>query len=98
LKTKTKLKGNDIEVVHESNENANIVVVNTCGFIDMAKQESIDTILNYSEAKTNGDIEKLYVTGCLSQRYKEDLAKEIPEVNAWFGTMDLPYAKTLCLS
>jgi len=85
------LKGNDIEVVHESNEDANIVVVNTCGFIDMAKQESIDTILQYADAKSSGDIEKLYVTGCLSQRYKDDLATEIPEVNAWFGTMDLPF-------
>ncbi len=85
------LKGNDIKVVHESNDNANIVVVNTCGFIDMAKQESIDTILNYADAKTKGDIEKLYVTGCLSQRYKDDLKQEIPEVNAWFGTMDLPF-------
>jgi len=85
------LKGNDIEVAHESNADANIVVVNTCGFIDMAKQESIDTILDYADAKTKGDIEKLYVTGCLSERYKEDLSKEIPEVNAWFGTMDLPF-------
>jgi len=85
------LKGNDIAVAHESNADANIVIVNTCGFIDMAKQESIDTILSYADAKTKGDIEKLYVTGCLSQRYKDDLAKEIPEVNAWFGTMDLPF-------
>jgi len=85
------LKGNDIEVAHESNADANIVIVNTCGFIDMAKQESIDTILDYADAKTKGDIEKLYVTGCLSERYKDDLAKEIPEVNAWFGTMDLPF-------
>jgi len=85
------LKGNDIEVAHESNADANIVVVNTCGFIDMAKQESIDTILDYADAKTKGAIEKLYVTGCLSERYKEDLSKEIPEVNAWFGTMDLPF-------
>jgi len=85
------LKGNDIAVAHESNADANIVIVNTCGFIDMAKQESIDTILQYADAKTSGDIEKLYVTGCLSQRYKDDLKKEIPEVNAWFGTMDLPF-------
>lgn len=86
------LKGNDIQVAHESNEpDSNIVIVNTCGFIDMAKQESIDTILNYAQAKSDGDIEKLYVTGCLSQRYKDDLSAEIPEVNAWFGTMDLPF-------
>jgi len=85
------LKGNDIQVAHESDPDANIVIVNTCGFIDMAKQESIDTILDYADAKTKGDIEKLYVTGCLSERYKKDLSKEIPEVNAWFGTMDLPF-------
>lgn len=86
------LKGNDIEVQHESSEpDSNIVIVNTCGFIEMAKQESIDTILQYAEAKSEGDIEKLYVTGCLSHRYKEDLKNEIPEVDAWFGTMDLPF-------
>ena len=66
------LRGNDIEVAHESDEDdSNIVVVNTCGFIDVAKQESIDTILHYAQAKTAGQIDKLYVTGCLSQRYKE---------------------------
>lgn len=86
------LKGNDIEVAHESNEgDANVVVVNTCGFIDVAKQESIDTILHYAQAKTEGVIEKLYVTGCLSERYKDDLREGIPEVNAWFGTLDLPF-------
>ncbi len=86
------LKGNDIAVTHESDtEEANIVVVNTCGFIDVAKQESIDTILHYASVKTKGEIEKLYVTGCLSQRYKDDLEKEIPEVDAYFGTLDLPF-------
>ncbi|MEZ4886279.1 MAG: 30S ribosomal protein S12 methylthiotransferase RimO [Chitinophagales bacterium] len=86
------LKGNDIAVTHESDTaDANIVVVNTCGFIDVAKQESIDTILHYASAKTQGSIEKLYVTGCLSQRYKDDLEKEIPEVDAYFGTLDLPF-------
>ncbi|MGB1241941.1 MAG: 30S ribosomal protein S12 methylthiotransferase RimO [Chitinophagales bacterium] len=86
------LKGNDIAVTHESDtEDANIVVVNTCGFIDVAKQESIETILHYASVKTQGDIEKLYVTGCLSQRYKDDLEKEIPEVDAYFGTLDLPF-------
>lgn len=85
------LKANDIEVEHQSEkQDSNIIVINTCGFIDLAKQESIDTILQYSEEKKQGNIEKLYVTGCLSQRYKEDLEKEIPEVDAFFGTMDLP--------
>lgn len=85
------LKGNGMEVAHEKGKDANIVVVNTCGFIDVAKQESIDTILNFAAAKTEGEIEKLYVTGCLSQRYKDDLEKEIPEVDAYFGTLDLPF-------
>lgn len=86
------LKGNEIAVTHESDkDDANIVVVNTCGFIDLAKQESIDTILHYASVKNQGDIEKLYVTGCLSQRYKDDLEKEIPEVDAYFGTLDLPF-------
>lgn len=72
-------------------EDPNVVIVNTCGFIDLAKQESIDTILNFAEAKKEGEIEKLYVTGCLSQRYKDDLETEIPEVDAYFGTFDLPF-------
>ena len=66
-----------------------VVVINTCGFIDNAKQESIDTILRYVDAKNEGLVEKVYVTGCLSQRYHEDLEKEIPEVDGWFGTRDL---------
>lgn len=86
----TQLKGNDFDVVHESNDDANIIIVNTCGFIDLAKEESINTILKYADAKTKGEIEKLYVTGCLSQRYKDDLEKEIPEVDAYFGTLELP--------
>lgn len=86
----TQLRGNDYEVVHDSNENANVIIVNTCGFIDLAKQESIDTILEYAEVKKDGGIDKLYVTGCLSQRYRDDLAVEIPEVDAWFGTLELP--------
>ncbi len=69
---------------------ANTVIVNTCGFIEAAKQESIDTILKYAELKDNGSIERLYVTGCLSHRYKEDLEQEIPQVDAFFGTMELP--------
>jgi len=87
----TQLKGNEIEVSHEeSDSDANVVIVNTCGFIDLAKEESINTILEYAEVKKGGGIDKLYVTGCLSQRYKDDLEKEIPEVDAYFGTMELP--------
>ena len=78
----TQLRGNDYEVVHDSNEDANIVIVNTCGFIDLAKEESVNTILEYADVKKQGGIDKLYVTGCLSQRYKDDLEKEIPEVDA----------------
>lgn len=86
----TQLRGNGVDVVHEStNDDANVVVINTCGFIDNAKQESIDTILRYVDAKEEGIVDKVYVTGCLSQRYKDDLEKEIPEVDAWFGTRDL---------
>jgi len=86
----TQLRGNQIEATHEArNDDANIVVINTCGFIDNAKQESIDTILRYVDAKEEGLVEKVYVTGCLSQRYKDDLEKEIPKVDAWFGTRDL---------
>ncbi len=86
----TQLRGNNIDAVHESKkDDANIVVINTCGFIDNAKQESIDTILRYVDAKDEGLVEKVYVTGCLSQRYKDDLEKEIPHVDAWFGTRDL---------
>ena len=82
------LKANNKEVVHE--EDGNIVVINTCGFIDNAKQESIDTILEYSQKKEKGQIDKLFVTGCLSERYKPDLEKEIPNVDQFFGTTDLP--------
>ena len=86
----TQLKGNGIEVGHQSPDPANIIIVNTCGFIDLAKEESVNTVLEYAEAKNRGDIEKLYVTGCLSHRYKEDLETEIPEVDAFFGTLELP--------
>jgi len=80
-----------VDAIHESKkDDANIVIINTCGFIDNAKQESIDTILRYADAKQEGLVEKVYVTGCLSQRYREDLMKEIPEIDAWFGTMELP--------
>jgi ribosomal protein S12 methylthiotransferase len=85
------LKANKFEVEHETDpDDASIVVINTCGFIDNAKQESIDTILRYAEAKKKGLVDKLIVTGCLSERYKDDLSKEIPEVDAYFGTNDLP--------
>lgn len=85
------LKGNQVDATHEStNDDANIVIINTCGFIDNAKQESIDTIIRYADARKEGLIEKVYVTGCLSQRYREDLEKEIPEVDAYFGTQELP--------
>jgi ribosomal protein S12 methylthiotransferase len=86
----TQLRGNGINAVHESQQDdSNVVVINTCGFIDNAKQESIDTILRYVDAKEEGIVDKVYVTGCLSQRYKDDLEKEIPDVDAWFGTRDL---------
>jgi ribosomal protein S12 methylthiotransferase len=86
----TQLRGNGIEVEHESKkDDASVVIINTCGFIDNAKQESIDTILRYVDAKEEGIVDKVYVTGCLSQRYKDDLEKEIPNVDAWFGTRDL---------
>jgi ribosomal protein S12 methylthiotransferase len=85
------LKANKFEVEHESTkDDSAIVIINTCGFIDNAKQESIDTILRYVDAKEDGFVEKVYVTGCLSERYKPELEKEIPEVDAWFGTRDLP--------
>ncbi len=85
------LKANKFEVEHESeSDDHQIVIINTCGFVDNAKQESIDTILRYVDAKKSGDVEKVYVTGCLSERYKGDLEKEIPEVDAYFGTRELP--------
>ena len=85
------LKANDLEVEHESDNNdSNIVVVNTCGFIDNAKEESISTILEQAQRKQQGEIDKLFVTGCLSQRYKPDLEKEMPNVDQFFGTTDLP--------
>ncbi len=87
----TQLKGNDFEVTHEAKEDdANVIIINTCGFIDLAKQESVDTILQYADVKKEGGIDKLYVTGCLSERYKNDLEQEIPEVDAYFGTLELP--------
>ena len=85
------LKANEIDVVHESGKrDHNIVIVNTCGFIEKAKEESINTILDQVSLKQKGKLDKVYVTGCLSHRYRDDLEKEIPEVDAWFGTMELP--------
>lgn len=85
------LASNDIDVVHENAKlDHNIVVVNTCGFIDKAKEESINTILDQVELKRRGKLDKVYVTGCLSERYRGDLEAEMPEVDAWFGTLELP--------
>lgn len=85
------LQANDIDVIHENKKlDHNIVVVNTCGFIDKAKEESVNTILDQVELKKKGRLDKVFVTGCLSQRYRDDLEKEIPEVDAWFGTLELP--------
>src|SRR6187397_671654 len=85
------LIANEIDVVHESGKkDHNIVIVNTCGFIDKAKEESINTILDQVELKRRGQLDKVYVTGCLSERYKQNLEEEIPEVDAYFGTMELP--------
>jgi ribosomal protein S12 methylthiotransferase len=85
------LRANQVDVVHENPVlDHNIVIVNTCGFIDKAKEESIQTILEQVELKRKGKLEKVYVTGCLSERYKQNLEQEIPEVDAYFGTMELP--------
>lgn len=85
------LRANEIDVVHENGKlDHNIVVVNTCGFIDKAKEESINTILDQVNLKKKGKLDKVYVTGCLSERYRGDLEAEIPEVDAWFGTLELP--------
>ncbi|PHI20076.1 30S ribosomal protein S12 methylthiotransferase RimO [Lewinellaceae bacterium SD302] len=86
----TQLRAGDYEVSHDvEKSDANVVVVNTCGFIDLAKEESVNTILTQAERKSRGEIDKLYVTGCLSQRYKDNLEEEIPEVDDFFGTMEL---------
>lgn len=85
------LRASAFDVEHETAREADIVIINTCGFIDNAKQESIDTILQYAQVKGEGKLEKLYVTGCLSHRYKDELQGEIPEVDAWFGTLDMPH-------
>jgi ribosomal protein S12 methylthiotransferase len=82
------LKANDKDVAHE--EEGNIVVINTCGFIDNAKEQSVDTILNFVQQKEEGNVDEVYVTGCLSERYKPDLQQEIPNVDQYFGTTELP--------
>lgn len=82
------LRANNKEVAHE--EEGNVVVINTCGFIANAKEESVNTILEYVQKKEEGSVDKIFVTGCLSERYKPDLEKEIPNVDAYFGTSDLP--------
>ena len=85
------LLANGIDVVHETKKRgSNIVVVNTCGFIDKAREESVNTILEQVALKKEGSLDKVYVTGCLSQRYRDDLELEIPEVDAWYGTMEMP--------
>ena len=85
------LVSNEIDVVHESKrKDHNIVIINTCGFIDKAKEESVNTILSQVELKKKGKLDKVYVTGCLSERYKSNLEQEIPEVDAYFGTLELP--------
>ena len=85
------LIANDIDVVHENvRKDHNIVIINTCGFIEKAKEESVNTILQQVELKRRGKLDKVYVTGCLSERYKNNLEEEIPEVDAYFGTMELP--------
>lgn len=85
------LRAGEIDVVHESTKrDHNIVIVNTCGFIDKAKEESVNTILDQVALKQRGRLDKVYVTGCLSQRYRDDLEQSIPEVDAWFGTMEMP--------
>ena len=87
----TQLRGNHFDVSHEEvNKKEDVVIINTCGFIDKAKEESVNTILEYSELKKAGEISELYVMGCLSERYKEDLEVEIPNVDRYYGTTDLP--------
>ncbi|MFK8054994.1 MAG: 30S ribosomal protein S12 methylthiotransferase RimO [Saprospiraceae bacterium] len=86
----TQLEANSYDVAHDSDRDAQVIIVNTCGFIDLAKQESVDTILQYAEEKKAGRISKLYATGCLTQRYRDELSEQIEEVDGWFGTMEMP--------
>ena len=86
----SQLENEKVHTVHEDTEDADTVIINTCGFIDNAKQESIDTILDFAQEKKAGNLDNLIVTGCLSERYKADLSPEIPEVDKWYGTFELP--------
>lgn len=86
----SQLENGKVHTVHEDTEDADTVIINTCGFIDNAKQESIDTILDFAQEKKAGNLDNLIVTGCLSERYKADLSPEIPEVDKWYGTFELP--------
>ena len=86
----SQLENGKVHTVHEDTKNADTVIINTCGFIDNAKQESIDTILDFAQEKKAGNLDNLIVTGCLSERYKADLSPEIPEVDKWYGTFELP--------
>ncbi|MGB3591444.1 MAG: 30S ribosomal protein S12 methylthiotransferase RimO, partial [Nonlabens sp.] len=82
------LKASGKDVVHE--EEGNVVVINTCGFIDNAKEESVNTILDFVDRKNRGEVDQVFVSGCLSERYKPDLQQEIPDVDQYFGTTELP--------
>ena len=87
----TQLKGNNKDAYHQNEDiSPDVVIVNTCGFIDNAKQQSIDTILENVKKKNEGKVDKVFVTGCLSERYKPDLIKEIPDVDEYFGTTEMP--------
>ncbi len=88
----TQLHGNGIDAVHEAPNDgeAEVVIINTCGFIDRAKEESVQTILAYADKKQRGEVDRVFVTGCLSERYRDDLQTELPEVDGFFGTMDMP--------
>ena len=88
----TQLRGNGMDALHEAPNDgqAEVVIINTCGFIDRAKEESVQTILEYANKKQRGQVERVYVTGCLSERYRDDLQTELPEVDGFFGTMDMP--------
>ncbi len=90
LMTQLKASGKDVEHEAPRDREGNIIVINTCGFIDNAKAESVNTILEYAEKKDRGEVDKVFVTGCLSERYRPDLEKEIPNIDAFFGTTDLP--------
>ena len=85
------LEANDFDVTHDTPvDAAPVVIINTCGFIESAKQQSIETILQFADAKQDGRVERVYVTGCLSERYRDELEQEIPDVDAYFGTRELP--------